>query len=85
MAKMVMLPSGKKIPIREHKKEYLFYRGDDIVSSGTIDKISRETGVSISTLKFYGSPSHKRRFADKPLKNQPLLVPYDEEDCDEAI
>lgn len=45
------------------RKEKLFalYKGETMITSGTMQEISQETGLTIATLRFYHSPAYKRR------------------------
>lgn len=40
---------------------YAMYKGDRNVTDGTLDEISRKTGLAVHTLQMYKSPSGKRR------------------------
>lgn len=41
-------------------KEYALYKGETFVSVGTLRRISKDTGLKISSLQSYGTPSHRR-------------------------
>ena len=40
---------------------YAMYKGDRNVTDGTLDEISRKTGLAVHTLQMYKSPSGQRR------------------------
>ena len=43
------------------EKIFAFYKGDEMITSGTLQEISNKTGLTIATLRFYKSPAHRRR------------------------
>lgn len=51
------------------KKEYIYalYKGDKFITEGTKREIAAETGLKVSTLTFYATPSHLKRV--KPHKH----------------
>ncbi len=40
---------------------YGFYRGDMFITAGTLKEISKEIGLKVSTLKWYQTPSARKR------------------------
>ena len=58
-------------------KEYALYKGEELLSIGTIDEISEELGIKASTIYFYKSPAYTRRTSET---NGRRLVNLDEED-----
>lgn len=60
-------------------KEYALYKGEEILSIGTIPEISKETGISEKTVRFYGTPSHKKRSNDLN-RNWLVYIDYEEDD-----
>jgi len=40
---------------------YGFYRGDVFIAEGTLKEIAEETGLKVSTLKWYQTPSARKR------------------------
>ena len=42
-------------------KIYALYKGDELLATGTIVQIAYKMGVSIKTIKFYGTPTYKKR------------------------
>lgn len=49
--------------VRRGRKEkiYAFYQGEEMVTSGTLQEIADETGLTVATLRFYCTPAYKRR------------------------
>ena len=45
----------------KHTKEYTLYKGDTFIDLGTLPYLARKTGVKQASLKFYGSPSYRKR------------------------
>lgn len=41
--------------------EYALYKGEELISIGTIDELAKLRGVKPATIKFYGTPSHAKR------------------------
>lgn len=42
-------------------KIYAMYKGDDCIAMGTIIQLSKQLGVSIQTIRFYLTPSYRKR------------------------
>lgn len=40
---------------------YALYKGDDILTIGTIKELSDYLGVKESTIKFYSTPTYRKR------------------------
>ena len=53
-------------------KIYAMYKGDDCIAMGTIIQLSKQLGVSIQTIRFYLTPSYKKRV--KKGKNRRELI-----------
>lgn len=58
------------------EKEYALYKGDTFVVMGTIKEIAEKMGVSQHTIRFYHTPSYKK----KNWKNGFILINVDEEE-----
>lgn len=58
--------------------EYALYKGDQLVSVGTVREIAKERGVLEKTIRFYQSGTYKRRF--KENSNQLILIRLDEDE-----
>lgn len=46
------------------RKIYEVVRGYEVLATGTAEECAKQTGLSISTIRFYASPAHKRRSVD---------------------
>ena len=46
------------------KKIYEVVRGYEVLATGTAEECAEQPGLSVSTIRFYTSPAHKRRSAD---------------------
>ena len=56
-------------------KEYALYKGENIVGIGTLEELANQKGVQIRTIKFYLTPTYKRRLAErKKVRNALELV-----------
>lgn len=53
-------------------KIYAMYKGEQCLAIGTIIQLSKELGVSIQTIRFYLTPSYKKRV--KKGKNRRELI-----------
>lgn len=56
-------------------KEYALYKGDDLLSIGTLEELSKEFNVKTDTLLFYSYNSYKKRTKDSKSRR---LVCLDE-------
>ena len=45
-------------------KEYALYKGEKLLAMGTKREIAEESGVSASTVGYYGTPVYARRTSD---------------------
>ena len=43
-------------------KKYALYKGDELVAEGTIEQIATKMGMSQNTVRFYKTPTSKRRY-----------------------
>lgn len=55
--------------------EYALYKGDELIMVGTIKEIAEEMGVQEHTIRFYQSPSYKRRGKN----NRKVLIKIEED------
>ena len=53
-------------------KEYAMYKGDECIAIGTIDEIAKRLNVKVKTIKFYLTPTYKKRV--KKSKNRRELI-----------
>lgn len=49
-------------------KIYALYKGDEYVTDGTLEELSRKTGKKEASLKFMTTPSYHSRIGDKALR-----------------
>lgn len=58
-------------------KEYALYKGDKLITMGTIAEIAKETGVKENTLYCYKSKSYQNR-SKKENNNRKILIALDD-------
>lgn len=58
-------------------KEYALYKGEEILSIGTIYQISMDLGIKIKTVQYYGTNAYKRKLKKRKVKNARELVELD--------
>lgn len=56
------------------KKEYTLYKGEEILAFGTIDEIARQLNVKPRTIKFYLSPTYKKRGRGEKSNKRRILI-----------
>lgn len=66
------MATTENIPQAKKDKFYVLYKGDDIVSSGTIQEIFEKTKIKISHLVWLTYPTAARREAKS--KNRMVMV-----------
>ena len=47
---------------------YALYKGEQMLSTGTIYEIAKELGVEVRTIKYYGTNAYKRKLEKKKCK-----------------
>lgn len=57
-------------------KEYALYKGDEILAIGTLEEIAASIDVAVETVKFYGTPSYKKRIKGQNARE---LIELEEE------
>lgn len=45
----------------QKKVEYALYKGEDIIAIGTKKEIAEQLGIKEDTVRFYGTPTWKKR------------------------
>lgn len=50
---------------RQGDRIFALYRGELNICDGTVEEIAEHTGMSVATIKFYTSPSYRRRLQDR--------------------
>lgn len=41
--------------------EYALYKGDTLIAIGTVHEIAEQTGLSVNSIRNYGTPSYRKR------------------------
>jgi hypothetical protein len=54
--------------------DYAVYRGDELLSIGTIKECSEHLGVKEETLRFYTSPVYKKRVEKRNDADSAIIV-----------
>ncbi|MDR6794203.1 hypothetical protein J2W89_003373 [Pseudarthrobacter oxydans] len=66
------------------KREVAVYKGDELLSIGSIAECAQELNVLPGTIAFYLTPAYERRLALRKNCRKPLrVVRVDDEDDDE--
>ena len=60
------------------RKVYALYKGEDIRHIGTIDEIAEKENVLPKTIKFYGTPTYKKRRKNSKDNNYRSVVCLDD-------
>lgn len=66
------------------KKEYALYKGEKILSIGTIKKIAKELNVLPETIHFYQTPTYMKRLKNRKTKNARVLICLDNNSDDDS-
>lgn len=59
------------------QKEYALYKGEKILSIGTIKEIAKELNVLPETIHFYQTPTYMKRLKNRKTKNARVLICLD--------
>jgi hypothetical protein len=59
---------------------YALYKGDTFICTGTIYEVSKSSGLSIPTLKYYGSESYKLKLEGKNSRNAKILIRVEDDE-----
>lgn len=58
---------------------YALYKGEELLSMGTIFQIAQDLNVQVRTVKYYGTDAYKRKLAKrKKSNNSKILVNLDD-------
>jgi DNA-binding CsgD family transcriptional regulator len=60
--------------LSKKEKEWAVYAGDEFLFIGTTKECADRLGVSVSTVRFYGTPAHQRRVEKQKKTNAIVLV-----------
>ena len=61
----------------KQRKEYALYKGENLITIGTIDEIAKLQCVKRKTILYYQSPAHLRRNRKSHIGNYKVLVKLD--------
>lgn len=65
----------------DNKKEYALYKGEEILSIGTIEEIAEEVGTSVENVKYYNTNAYKRKILKRKRGcNHRVLVELESEE-----
>lgn len=59
------------------KPEYALYKGDTLISIGTISEIAEQMGVKRETILYYQTPVYQKRGTGRGSGNRRVLVKLD--------
>lgn len=59
-------------------KEYALYKGDELLSIGTISEIAEEQNIKERTVKFYKTPIYEKRIKSRKSKKARILIEIEE-------
>ena len=63
-----------------NKKEYALYKGEELLSIGTIEGIASDIGTSVQNVKYYNTNAYKRKLAKRKRGvNHRVLVEIEED------
>lgn len=60
-------------------KEYALYRGEEILSIGTVYEIAKDLGIKVDTVKYYGCNAYKRKIEKRKSKIFRELIELEED------
>ena len=64
-------------------KEYALYKGEQILSIGSIKEIAIDQSIKTSTVRFYGCSAYLKRVAARKKSNKyKILISLDDEEDD---
>lgn|SRR5690625_3978531 len=57
--------SNQKVRMGLTKRNiYEVVKGYEVLATGTVEECAEQTGLSVSTIRFYTTPAHRRRLVD---------------------
>lgn len=63
------------------KKEYILYKGDEIIGTGTIEELAKTFNVKCQTIRMYNTPAYRHRSVNSTNARRLIaLDDYEEED-----
>ncbi|WP_133017038.1 hypothetical protein [Clostridium cuniculi] len=65
----------------DDKKEYALYKGETLLSIGTIEEIAKDIGTTAKNVKYYTTNAYKRKLAKRKRgSNHRILVELEDEE-----
>lgn len=58
---------------------FALYKGEEMLSTGTVYEIAKDLGVEVRTIKYYGINAYKRKLEKRNVRNARELVKLDNE------
>lgn len=58
---------------------FALYKGEEMLSTGTVYEIAKDLGVEVRTIKYYGTNAYKRKLEKRNVRNARELVKLDNE------
>lgn len=55
-------------------KVYALYKGEKLLSMGTIFQIAQDLNVQVRTVKYYGTDAYKRKLAKRKKSNNSKIL-----------
>lgn len=55
---------------------YALYKGEELLSMGTIFQIAQDLNIKVSTVKYYGTDSYKRKLAKRKIERNREVAAY---------
>lgn len=59
-------------------KEFAMYKGDELLGIGTAKELAEKLNVKVETIRFYNTPTYKKRV--KQGKNRKVLVEIEDDE-----
>ena len=53
------------LSLYKSEKEYALYKGDELIRTGTLQKIAEAENVQVETIRFYTTNTYKKRIAKR--------------------
>lgn len=64
-----------------NEKEYALYKGEELLSIGTIEEIAQEVGSTVENIKYYNTNAYKRKISKRKRgRNHRVLVELESEE-----
>ncbi|MGL5152755.1 MAG: MerR family transcriptional regulator [Clostridium sp.] len=64
-------------------REYALYKGEELLSFGTISEIAEEMGVKKDTIRYYKTPAYKRKLVNRKSRGkQRILIEIEDDELE---